>query len=167
MKRFTDIESIAVNRLFWRGVPRRFRETLLESGPNFRNPTRYAVPNEFSGLYFSGNLEQSRKEVASKADGQEDAFVFAQFAIKIDSIVDLSAPQMQKYFSVSLEDIVKPKHLPGAYDATQRIAKIIYTNRLNGILAPSTYDPYNRESCNLVLFPGNIIQERIKEKESS
>ena len=163
-KRLTEIKTERIKGIFWRGIPERFVSTSLEPGPNFHRSTRYSVQRLFSGLYFSSSVDLSKAEIAGKVGEDGEPVKFLKYEIDIDDIVDFRNQKSRDVFGVTLEEITRHKSETGAYNATQRIAKTLYDNGIQGLIAPSAHHPSNAEWANLVIYPANVIRAFIREK---
>ncbi|MFN0117124.1 MAG: RES family NAD+ phosphorylase [Elusimicrobiota bacterium] len=163
-RHFLEIKTERIHGFFWGGLPECFVSTALDSGPGFNHSTRYSIPKLFSALYFSSAKDLSQVEIEEKIDGVGEPITYLKYEIDLDSIVDLRDQKIRERFKVTLEEITQHKSKMGAYSTTHKIAKSLYENRYQGLIAPSAFDPTNKEWSNLVIYPANIVRKFIKEK---
>jgi RES domain-containing protein len=150
-------------RTFWRCIERTFATTALESGPNFLQPSRYSISEEFSALYLSESQALARLE---KTQGYEEDFepladLRFRFTAKAE-VPDLSDQKTQASLLGTLGIDPRDLTVPGidGYRRTHLIARAAFHSGLVGFLAPSVHpvrgsDPGWR---NLVVYPANVVQ---------
>jgi hypothetical protein len=150
---------------FWRCVPKRYLQTVLEAGPSFTQHRRYSIRGEFGGLYFSASKELSLSEVANRTGQDTEIMSCMEFEITVDRLVDLTKPATRASLRVPLEALIRPRASLEAYEVPQSIARQVYQEGLNGLLAPSVYDPRGQRKgwFNLVLYPANVVRTFIRQ----
>jgi RES domain-containing protein len=150
---------------FWRCLPKQYVRTVLEAGPSFTRGRRYSVRGEFGALYFSASKESSLSEVTSRAGQDSEVISCVEFEITVDRLLDLTRPATRAALRVQLDDLILPRISADAYEVPQRIARQVYREGLNGLLAPSVHDPKGERGnwFNLVLYPANLIRGSISE----
>jgi len=150
---------------FWRCLPKQYLRTILEAGPSFTQERRYSVRGEFGALYFSGSKELCLMEIAGRAAQDSEAMACVEFEVTVDRVVDLTRQETRTTIGVQLEDLVRPRISKDAYAAPQRVARLVYGQRLQGLLAPSVHDANGRRRnwISLVLYPANLLRAFIRE----
>ena len=150
---------------FWRCLPKPHIQTILEAGPSFTQERRYSVRGEFGALYFSGSKELCLREIFGRSGGDSEVMACVEFAITLDRLLDLTRLQTRTKLRVQLEDLIRPRTAKDAYVAPQAIARRVYAERLQGLLAPSVHDARGEKSgwFNLVVYPANLVRALIRE----
>ncbi|MGH9455416.1 MAG: RES family NAD+ phosphorylase [Terriglobia bacterium] len=153
---------------FWRCVPKRYIETILETGPSFTQERRYSVRGEFDALYFGGSMELCAVEAAGRAGEDGEKMVCVEFEITVDRLADLTQPETRTKLRVQLKDLVRPRISREAYTVPQRIARRLYSERFQGLIAPSVHDLLGQQRgwFNLVLYPAQLVRSSIREIRS-
>jgi RES domain-containing protein len=153
------------DRHFWRCLPKLYIQTILEAGPSFTQERRYSVRGEFGALYFSGSKDLCLKEIVSRSGEDSEVMACVEFEITLDRLVDLTRPEARTRLRVQLEDLIRPRTSKDAYVAPQAIARRIYAEGLQGLLAPSVHDAMGEKSgwFNLVVYPANLARAYIRE----
>jgi len=149
-------------RSFWRCIERTFAATALESGPNFSQPSRYSISEEFSALYLSESQALARLE---KTQGEDDYEPLADLCFRFTAkaeVPDLSDQKTQASLLGTLGIDPRDLTVPGidGYRRTHPIARAAFHSGLLGFLAPSVHpvrgsDPGWR---NLVVYSANVVQ---------
>lgn len=154
---------------FWRCLPTQYLRTALEAGPSFTRERRYSIRGEFGALYFSASKELSLSEVASRAGQDGEVMSCVEFEIAVDRLLDLTRSKTRAALHVQLEDLIRPRATMDAYEVPQSIARRVYQEGLNGLLAPSIYDPkgQRKDWFNLVLYPANLVRRFIREVDQA
>ncbi|HUI40502.1 MAG TPA: RES family NAD+ phosphorylase [Terriglobia bacterium] len=150
---------------FWRCVPQPHLRTILESGPSFSRDRRYSVRGEFGALYFSASEDLALVEVAARSGEDGEPACSVEFEVSVGRLADLTRQEIRARWRVRLEDLVRPRIARDAYSAPQAIARRVYEQGLDGLLAPSVHDPQGqrRDWFNLVLYPANLIRPLLRE----
>jgi hypothetical protein len=150
---------------FWRCLPKQYIQTILEAGPSFTQERRYSVRGEFGALYFSGSKELCLKEIVGRSGEDSEVMACVEFEITLDRLVDLTRLETRTKLRVRLEDLIRPRISKDAYAAPQAIARRVYAEGLQGLLAPSVHDPRGEKSgwFNLVVYPANLARATIRE----
>lgn len=154
--------------VLWRCIERKFAATALESGPNFSQPSRYSVPEEFSALYFSQSQALARLE---KTQGTEEDFepledLRLRFTARLE-VPDLTDRKAQASMQEALRLDPRDLVVPGVdgYRRTHPIAKAAFYAGLPGLLVPSVHPAPGGEDPgwrNLVVYPANVVGELLE-----
>jgi RES domain-containing protein len=148
------------NRGVWRCLPKAFEMTALESGPSFTKDRRYSIQGEFGAIYLSASKALSQREAGERGGEDLETLAYPSFELTLNKLVDLTSRKTRSHFGVSLEDLVRSRISKNRYEITQKLARRIYANQLNGIIAPSVYDPRGEQPgwFNVVLYPAQILR---------
>ena len=162
----SSLPLIAVRGIhFWRCLPKQYVRTILEAGPSFTQERRYSVRGEFGALYFSGSKELCLREIIGRSGEDSEVMACVEFEITLDRLVDLTRQETRTKLRVALEDLIRHRVSKDAYAATQAIARRVYAEGLQGLLAPSLHDAKGEKSgwFNLVVYPANLARASIRE----
>jgi len=68
-----------------------------------------------------------------------------EFEISVGRLLDLTWPETRAALRIQLKDLIRPRTFMDAYQVPQSIARQVYQERLNGLLAPSVHDRTAKE----------------------
>jgi hypothetical protein len=153
------------DKRFWRCLPKQYIQTVLEAGPSFTQERRYSVRGEFGALYFSGSKELCLREIFGRSGEDSEVMACVEFEITLDRLLDLTRLETRTKLRVQLEDLIRPRTYKDAYVTPQAVARRVYAEGLQGLLAPSVLDPKGEKSgwFNLVVYPANLARASIRE----
>ena len=137
--------------LWFRIVPRIYREWIDSDEGAKRRGGRYNPPDEFGALYLSANPEGCLAELATRTDTPPN-LCEGTIEVRLDRVCDLTDQATREILGVALTDLTGPD-----WTLTQQLGSAIRDAGFQGIRVPSAVGPH----INLVVFRDRAAPEAV------
>jgi len=137
--------------LWFRIVPRVYRDQIDSDEGSKRRGGRYNPPGEFGALYLSASSEGCLAELATRTDTPPELSE-GTIEVRLDRVCDLADPATRDALGVSPADLSGPD-----WTVTQQLGRAIRDAGFQGIRVPSAAGPH----INLVVFKDRATPDAV------
>jgi len=159
LKEISKIKLVSLSKIFFRLVPLKYTNEILNPQGNNESGGRYNPPGEFTVLYLGESENVCKAEINARTnpDLLPSRKILGKIEISLEKVLDLTDDANLKILGLKKKDLMYKKSENG-WNLTQQIARLAYQIEVKAILVPSS----TRKGNNLAVFDKHIKKENIK-----
>jgi len=158
LKEISKIKLVSLSKIFFRLVPLKYTNEILNPQGNNESGGRYNPPGEFTVLYLGESENVCKAESSARTNPDFlTSQILGKIEISFEKVLDLTDDANLKILGLKKKDLMYKKSENG-WNLTQQIARLAYQTEVKAILVPSS----TRKGNNLAVFDKHIKKENIK-----
>jgi len=158
LKEISKIKLVSLSKIFFRLVPLKYTNEILNPQGNDESGGRYNPPGEFTVLYLGESENVCKAERNAKTSPNLLASqILGKIGISLRKVLDLTDDTNLKKLGLKKKDLIYTE-IEGGWNLTQQIARLAYQIEVEAILVPSSTGKGN----NLAVFDKHIKKKNIK-----
>ena len=159
LKEISKIKPVSLFKIFFRLVPLKYTNDILNPQGNDKGGGRYNPPGEFTVLYLGESENVCKAEINARTDPDllPSQKILGKIEISLEKVLDLTDDTILKILGLKKRDLMYKKNENG-WNLTQKIARLAYQIGVEAILVPSATGKGN----NLAVFDKYIKKKNIK-----
>ncbi|MDD5014532.1 MAG: RES family NAD+ phosphorylase [Atribacterota bacterium] len=158
LKEIAKIKLVSLSKIFFRLVPLKYTNDILNPQGNNKSGGRYNPPGEFTVLYLGESENVCKAESNARTNPDLLASqILGKIEISLGKVLDLTDDTNLEKLGLKKKDLMYKK-IEGGWNLTQQIARLAYQIEVEAILIPSS----TGKGKNLAVFDKHIKKENIK-----
>jgi RES domain-containing protein len=159
LKEIAKIKLVSLSKIFFRLVPLKYTNDILNPQGNSESGGRYNPPGEFTVLYLgeSENVCKAEYNARTNPDLLTSHKILGKLEISLEKVLDLTDDTNLEILGLKKKDLMYKKKENG-WNLTQQIARLAYQIEVEAILVPSS----TKKGNNLAVFDKHIKKKNIK-----
>jgi RES domain. len=159
LKEISKIKLVSLSKIFFRLVPLKYNNEILNPQGNCACGGRYNPPGEFTVLYLgeSENVCKEERNARTSPNLLPSRKILGKIEVSLGKVLDLTNDTNLEILGLKKKDLMYKK-IENGWNLTQQIARLAYQIGVEAILVPSATGKGN----NLAVFDKHIKKKSIR-----